>query len=430
MRNYLFINGADSRDFGVFISGQGTFNAPEKAYDFYTIPGRNGALIGNEKRLENVELTYQAFICENFEENVANLRAFLLGLNGYQMLTDSYHPDEYRMAAFVGPLEIDVSDTNDSGEFTLRFNCKPQRYLFTGYANYHFIPEGGQEVSGESVNAYQTLLDTSVMRVRIDCANVCGAPPSPAELTGYTEKWLSVDNEESYSFTLSNGDRVSAGDYDLITGEGTVERLILPLLEIGWEYDNGLFVLPFPEISGILACSHYPLTEISYDGENVRIRDSRFSDADSFMAWLSGETVEIDAVCAEPIEVSFEPYYIDFPPEDYVLLSVGEDTVLTVKYQECDYVENPTEFDAQPIIYVYGTGTFTINDIDITVNACEDCVTIDCELMDCYEWDINRNNDVTFSTYDFPVLVPGETRVEFGEGNIRAIQLVPRWWRV
>ena len=55
---------------------------------------------------------------------------------------------------------------------------------------------------------------------------------------------------------------------------------------------------------------------------------------------------------------------------------------------------------------------------------------IDCELMDCYEWDINRNNDVTFSTYDFPVLVPGETRVEFGEGNIRAIQLVPRWWRV
>ena len=53
MRNWFVLNGVDSRDFGVYISGQGTFSAPRREYDMISIPGRNGDLVGNEKRLEN-----------------------------------------------------------------------------------------------------------------------------------------------------------------------------------------------------------------------------------------------------------------------------------------------------------------------------------------------------------------------------------------
>lgn len=133
-RNYFTLAGTDSRDFGVYINGQGTFNAPSRSYDFISIPGRNGDLIGTEKRLDNVELTYHAFIYHNFEQNIEDFRSFLLSLIGYQRLTDSYHADEFRLVAYEGPFEADVVAMNNAGEFDVTFNCKPQRFLTSGEA--------------------------------------------------------------------------------------------------------------------------------------------------------------------------------------------------------------------------------------------------------------------------------------------------------
>ena len=42
MRNYFTLDGTDSRDFGVYISGRGTFNGPARNLDFISVPGRNG----------------------------------------------------------------------------------------------------------------------------------------------------------------------------------------------------------------------------------------------------------------------------------------------------------------------------------------------------------------------------------------------------
>ena len=50
----------------------------------------------------------------------------------YQRLEDDYHPDEYRMAIFTGPLDFDTRFLNRSGETTLNFNCKPHRYIKAG----------------------------------------------------------------------------------------------------------------------------------------------------------------------------------------------------------------------------------------------------------------------------------------------------------
>ena len=131
-RNFFTLAGTDSRDFGVYINGQGTFNAPSRSYEIISIPGRNGDLIGTEKRLDNVELTYHAFIYNNFEQNIEDFRSFLLSLIGYQRLTDSYHADEFRMVAYEGPFEADVVAMNNAGEFDITFNCKPQRFLTSG----------------------------------------------------------------------------------------------------------------------------------------------------------------------------------------------------------------------------------------------------------------------------------------------------------
>lgn len=142
MRNYLTFNGVDCRTYGVYISGDGTFSAPARAYDFKQIPGSNGDLIGNEKRLENIEVTYPAFVYTNFSQNIGNFRSFLLSQIGYQKLTDTYHPDEYRMACYAAPFEPEVVPGNHAGQFEITFTCKPQRFLNSGDTPQTFSSSG------------------------------------------------------------------------------------------------------------------------------------------------------------------------------------------------------------------------------------------------------------------------------------------------
>lgn len=132
MRNYFTLNGVSSTTYGVYISGQGTFNAPARDYNIIPVPGRNGDLVGPEKRFQNGTLVYPAFIYSNFDTNIADFRNFLLSLVGYHDLTDTYHPNEIRKVLFKGPFDAEVEKKNDAGRFDLEFVCKPQRYLASG----------------------------------------------------------------------------------------------------------------------------------------------------------------------------------------------------------------------------------------------------------------------------------------------------------
>lgn len=132
MRNYLTFDGVDSRAFGLYISGTGTFNSPEREYQNISIPGRDGDLLGVSTRLRNVGLSYPAFIYTGARQQLAALRGFLLSHVGYFRLVDSYNPEEYRLAVYKGPLEADPTPVLDAMQFDLVFECKPQRYLIVG----------------------------------------------------------------------------------------------------------------------------------------------------------------------------------------------------------------------------------------------------------------------------------------------------------
>ena len=51
---------------------------------------------------------------------------------GYRKLIDSYHPDEYRMVIYQGPLTVKPTKKNDAAQFDIVFNAKPQRFLISG----------------------------------------------------------------------------------------------------------------------------------------------------------------------------------------------------------------------------------------------------------------------------------------------------------
>lgn len=131
VHHYLTYRGRRSLDFRAFISGGGTFSAPERDVDSFDVPGRSGKLLIDNGRFKNISVEYDAYITKDFERNMEALRGFLLSAYGYFRLEDTYHPQEYRMAAFAGPIEPDVYYARH-GSFTLKFDCMPQRWLKSG----------------------------------------------------------------------------------------------------------------------------------------------------------------------------------------------------------------------------------------------------------------------------------------------------------
>lgn len=92
-------------------------------------------------------------------------------------------------------------------------------------------------------------------------------------------------------------------------------------------------------------------------------------------------------------------------------------------------ISNPTKFNAQPLIRVYGTGTVGIGSTTITISSADTYTDIDCEMMDCFKGSTSKNQYVSFSGNDFPVLNSGSNGVTLGTG-ITKVEITPRWWTV
>ena len=131
----LSFDGTSSRSFGVYITGEAVYNAPERDVEMITIPGRNGTFALDNGRFQNITVSYPAGIYadteDGFRQAVSNFRNFLCSKQGYCRLEDEYNPDEYRMAVYKSGLEVTPA-MKRSGEFTITFECKPQRWLTSG----------------------------------------------------------------------------------------------------------------------------------------------------------------------------------------------------------------------------------------------------------------------------------------------------------
>lgn len=132
MGNSLVFNGINSSRYGVIISGGGTYATPERDVSVVTVPGRNGDLIIDNGRFNNIQITYTAGISKGFETKFLPFIRALKAVKGYARLVDSYHPDYYRLASFRSELVPDVGTIMRSGHFDLVFDCKPQRFLKSG----------------------------------------------------------------------------------------------------------------------------------------------------------------------------------------------------------------------------------------------------------------------------------------------------------
>lgn len=128
-------DGITSSSHGVYITGEAVFNAPARAVDMITVPGRNGALAIDQGHFENIEVTYPAGMFDDtasgFQSRLADFRNILASRYTYKRLTDEYNPNEFRMGLYRSGLEVSPSQLR-AGQFSITFECKPQRWLTSG----------------------------------------------------------------------------------------------------------------------------------------------------------------------------------------------------------------------------------------------------------------------------------------------------------
>lgn len=94
-------------------------------------------------------------------------------------------------------------------------------------------------------------------------------------------------------------------------------------------------------------------------------------------------------------------------------------------------ITNPTPFTALPNIRVTASGavngTLTINGTIVTFTSPPfTTIFLNCDTQECYNGVNNLNQ---YMSGLFPVLVSGENTVTF-DGNITAVSITPRWWRI
>ena len=153
-KTFTFDN-VSSDTYDVYLTAEGVFDAPERSVEMISIPGRSGDYALDQGKFNNITVTYKAGIFgadeSTFASKMTAFRNWICSKKGYVRLTDEYNPNEYRMAVYKSGLEVDPAQLV-AGEFTLEFECKPQRWLTSG--------ESSQTIANNGTLTNPTLFDS------------------------------------------------------------------------------------------------------------------------------------------------------------------------------------------------------------------------------------------------------------------------------
>lgn len=406
MQNSIIFGGIDSADFGIYIGGEGTFDAPKRDVEMISIPGRNGAFALDKGRFENIEVTYSAF---NHEPDLATFSAQLEGFRnaicsqkGYQRLTDTFHPDEYRMAAYIDGLEIKPIEYNTAATFDIKFDCKPQRYLLSG--------EEAIDVTSGEVILNPTLFESSPMLevegygniqfngYEIDISYV-PIGRTILKTAGSADFGSRTATEYSWSFAGYRGNVATGDSIFFDRGRKGVSFSTggygsSPGVTMTWTHSN-------PDATDSGNCYSFYLDNLSFVVGTPKTITN---------------TVSITATYQGTTENPSWTGTLDYDGD-----STFTFTVTSVRSAHVYFSSNTphVSWDA-----LYG---------DSSVLALGHPTYIDCDLGEAYmlRWDgkaISLNPYIDLGS-DLPKLAVGSNEITF-DNTITDLKVIPRWWRV
>ena len=152
MKDFFIFDDIDTRDYGIAVFNMQLEDSPVCEETTYSVPGRNGDLVGVQHRLKNCSHEYMAVIYDDFARTMAAFRDAVISKRGYKLLIDSFHPEEFYLARYVGPVELKTMKGSGMGKVLVEFNRKPQRYLISGAASVE-VSTGGALVNPTNQDA-------------------------------------------------------------------------------------------------------------------------------------------------------------------------------------------------------------------------------------------------------------------------------------
>ena len=412
----LSFDNTSSRTYGVYITGEAVYNAPERDVEMITIPGRNGAFALDNGRFQNIEVTYPAGIFADteadFAQAISDFRNFLCSKEGYCRLTDEYNPNEYRMAVYKSGLEVTPAQLR-AGEFNITFECMPQRWLTSGETAVA-VASGGT-LTNPTLFESQPLLEVEGY--------------GEIELNGYG---ISVDNGVMGNVIL--WDKGSSEAWYIATNASGITRTrTIPsgLLNTGDAFTIGS--LTFKSIigagadsemtTGSASVSHSGISDATVSGTvvNTAYNSVRFT--------LDVTIPAIDFVYGTPKSVAdtenySATYTVGGSPRTRTFsraVSISYDGVETITINFTAGGEGSNFYFTIP----EGSGYSTISIMGHPTY-------IDCDLGEVYK--IESGSLVSLNAYidlgsDLPKLASGSNTITY-DNTITDLKVVPRWWKI
>lgn len=414
--NGLTFDGINSLDYGVYITGEAVYNTPERDVESIEIPGRSGDYLQDNGRWKNIEVTYKAGVFgddqSEFASKIRNFRNALASRIGYKRITDTYNPNEYRLGAFVKPVEVEPKSMNRTGEFDIIFNCKPQRWLTSG--------EDEVTVETGDVVTNPTPYDASPLLMVEGYGNI-----------GFNGYEIDIVNEVFGDVILNN-----------TSGTMYMSRLPKELLDV-LESGDSITLNPSRFVYSIYAkaSGYYTVSSVSVSSDSGTV--GSVPQAPYYDTYRTSVFI--------PFSIPALTFVKDTPQtfSDNIVISVtvsnGSTTQTTQlhvtlsailkKYANNDdwfiYFSSPAESNPVAGGLFEEKGGYMGNVIGHSTRSILGNPTyIDCDLGEAYkEMDgqtISLNRYIDLGS-DLPVLAPGANAVTY-ENTITELKIVPRWW--
>ena len=410
----IIFGGVDSSEYGIYISGEGVYNAPERVVEFVEVPGRNGAIAMDQGRYENISVTYPAMYLgknqEEFREKLSDFRNAILSQKGYQRLEDSYHPEEYRMGVYASGLEVTkLFRKMRGGEFELTFNCKPQRWLTVGALP---IPvDSGDVLQNPTVFDSSPLLEVEGYgNISFNGFNISldNSPLGVVSLIPRHSDGAAANFSKTYHF-----DRSLLNTGDTITVGGMVVDYIFQ-----YAPNNKVYTAVIYSVNP--ASDATPTANIGLGGSAFFV--TMITPSVTFTA-LDEDDAEVQKRIGIGIAATIEGGTTDLIYAD-VYIKCGYDyityAISTTPSGTVQTVKKENSFQSTPV-----TGNSTL---PVLGNP----TYIDCEIGEAYRienGEYKSSNSRVSIGADLPTLAPDSNNITFDD-TITDLKIAPRWWKV
>ena len=399
--NSITFGNVNSADYGIYISGEGVFDAPKRAVEMVNIPGRNGALAIDQGYYENIVVTYPAHNYEpemsDFKERLSDFRNALASQVGYQRLSDTFHPNEYRMAVFDEGLDINPIKYNTASRFDIKFDCKPQRFLTSGETE-TTVSSGGTLTNPTQYESSPLLKVEGYGNISFNDHNIS----IENIVLGNVLLRESAQLEQNINF---NGDLVNTGD------KVTLKSVSAPV----YYWNDIMWIGEFAKTTteNNVTCSGFSGTPSVVQGVYAYVQ---FNVGDIQMTYGTAGDLITHYVARIQLGNS-QQIYVAYR--------------LKITYDGAENISISWAIENDPYS-TYIAGSFGDVRGNSTVSALGHPTYIDCDLGECYMYkngELVSLNGVISLGSDLPTLASGENEVTF-DNTITEVKVTPRWWKL